>query len=312
MNLITKPDTTVRRIAAVGMYDGVHPGHQFLIDYLHTEARARGLRPAAVTFSRHPLSLVRPLEAPALLSTLEDRVEALAEAGADDIILLSFNDKLRRLSAEEFLRQLKRNFAIDALVLGFNNRFGNDTMQGIEKYREAGARVGVEIISAPEYRGLQAPVSSSAIRRYLTDGNIEEATKHLGHPYRLRGRVVNGNKMGRTLGFATANLRPADSSLLIPKPGAYAALVITPDGEKRQAMVNIGYRPTVSEPTVTTELSIEAHIFDFNGYLYDEDIAIDFISYLRPERRFSSTEKLSQQLADDAKSARKILSGKHY
>lgn len=125
MNLITKPDTSVRRIAAVGMYDGVHLGHRYLIDYLGVEARSRGLVPSVVTFSRHPLSLVRPLEAPALLNTLEERVRLLGEAGASDIILLSFNESLRRMSAETFLRTLKRKYAIDALVLGFNNRFGH-------------------------------------------------------------------------------------------------------------------------------------------------------------------------------------------
>ena len=213
MNLITRPDTSARRIAAVGMYDGVHPGHRFLIDYLGTEARSRRLRPAVVTFSRHPLSLMRPLEAPPLLSTLED---ALGDAGADDVILLSFNDRLRRLTAEEFLRLLHSQFGIDALVLGFNNRFGHDGPEGIEKYRTIGDKVGVDIISAPEYRGPGAPVSSSAIRRLLMDGNAVEAARLLGHPYTLRGRVVTGNRLGRTLGFATANLRPLEPAALIP------------------------------------------------------------------------------------------------
>lgn len=310
MNLITRPDTSARRIAAVGMYDGVHPGHRFLIDYLGTEARSRRLRPAVVTFSRHPLSLMRPLEAPPLLSTLEDRVDALGDAGADDVILLSFNDRLRRLTAEEFLRLLHSQFGIDALVLGFNNRFGHDGPEGIEKYRAIGDKVGVDIISAPEYRGPGAPVSSSAIRRLLMDGNAVEAARLLGHPYTLRGRVVTGNRLGRTLGFATANLRPLEPSALIPKTGSYAARVITPDGEKRAAMVNIGYRPTVSDTDTPSEISIEAHILDYNGYLYDEDLSIEFIDYMRPERRFATTDKLKAQLEEDAKAVRRRLGKK--
>lgn len=307
MNLITRPDTTARRIAAVGMYDGVHPGHRFLIDYLGVEARSRGLRSAAVTFSRHPLSLVRPLEAPPLLTTLEDRVDMLGEAGADDVILLSFNDRLRRLTAEEFLRLLHGSFAIDALVLGFNNRFGHDGPEGIERYRQIGAHVGVDVIAAPEYRGKGAPVSSSSIRHMLMEGEAEAAAMALGRPYALRGRVVDGNHIGRTLGFATANLSPLEPSALIPKTGAYAAWVTTPDGERRAAMVNIGYRPTVSGGDCGSDITIEAHILDYTGYLYDEDIVVEFVRYLRPERRFASPDKLKAQLADDARATRRHL-----
>ncbi|MCM1163687.1 MAG: riboflavin biosynthesis protein RibF [Muribaculaceae bacterium] len=307
MKLITQPDNEAKRIAAVGMYDGVHPGHRFLIDYLNAEARARGLRSAAVTFSRHPLSLVRPLSAPPLLSTLEDRVNMLGQAGADDVILLSFNDKLRRLSAEEFLRLLHDSFGIKALVLGFNNKFGHDGPEGAEGYRQIGARVGIDVVSAPEYRGTSGSVSSSHIRHLLTEGKLREATAALGRHYSLRGRVVAGKHLGRTLGFATANLRPLEPSALIPKSGAYAAYAITPDGERRKAMVNIGYRPTVTGSATQSELTIEAHILDFNGYIYDEDVVIEFVDYLRPERRFPTPEKLSAQLAADAKAVRKIL-----
>ncbi|MDE6205352.1 MAG: FAD synthetase family protein, partial [Duncaniella sp.] len=183
MNLITKYDTSSRRIAAVGMYDGVHAGHRFLIDYLGVEARSRGLVPSVVTFSRHPLSVVRPLEAPALLNTLDDRVRLLSLAGAQDVILLSFNESLRRMSARDFLSILRKKFAIEALVVGFNNRLGHDLVDNMEQYRAIGREVGVEVIAAPEYRGPFAPVSSSAIRRHLIEGRPEEAAKLLGSPY---------------------------------------------------------------------------------------------------------------------------------
>ncbi|MDE6178951.1 MAG: riboflavin biosynthesis protein RibF [Duncaniella sp.] len=310
MKLITKPDTSRRRIAAVGMYDGVHPGHRFLLEYLSAEANSRGLSPAAVTFSRHPLSTVRPLEAPSLLTTLEDKIDALAEAGAKEIILLSFNDRLRRLKAEEFISLLHTKFGIDALVLGFNNRFGHDGPEGIELYREIGDRLGVDIVSAPEYRGPGAPVSSSRIRRMLLEGDTRGAAALLGHPYALRGRVEDGNKVGRTLGYATANLRTLSPDILVPKPGVYAAFVTTPDGEHRMGMVNIGYRPTVAGEKVGAEglpLTIEAHILDYQGYLYGEDVRIEFVEYMRPERKFDNIEKLRAQLADDEKKARKIL-----
>lgn len=308
MNLITKQDTSARRIAAVGMYDGVHAGHRFLIDYLGVEARSRGLVPAVVTFSRHPLTVVRPLEAPALLNTLEQRVSLLGEAGAEDIIMLSFNDALRRMSAKEFIGALKRKFAIDALVLGFNNRFGHDHPDSLDKYRVIGGEVGVEVIAAPEYRGPVAPVSSSAIRRHLIDGRPEEAARLLGGNYSLRGKVISGKRLGRTLGFPTANLELPSAPLLIPMAGVYAAYVTTPDGVRRKAVVNIGYRPTVDNAEEgKQQLSIEAHILDFVGYIYDEEITVEFVKYLRPEKAFSSTAKLASQINDDINATRKIL-----
>lgn len=308
MRIITKSDTSRRRIAAVGMYDGVHAGHKFLIDYLRLEADSRKLTPAVITFSRHPLSVVRPLETPGLLTSLEDRLLRLGNAGVEDIIILTFNDRLRYKSAREFLNTLHKSYGIDTLVLGFNNRFGHDRPKTLEEYREIGKEVGVEVIPAPEYRGSAFPVSSSVIRHHLLTGNPEKAAEALGYPYGLRGIVTSGQKLGRTLGFPTANLNVTDKSILIPKPGAYAAYVITPDGKHRQAMVNIGFRPTVSDIEGQGEISIEAHIFDYTGYLYDEEVTVEFISFLRPEKRFSSTEKLREQLERDTQNAKKALS----
>lgn len=307
MNIITKSDTSRRRIAAVGMYDGVHLGHRFLIDYLKLEAAGRRLTPSVITFSRHPLSLVRPLEAPALLMSLEERLRMIDEAGAEDIILLAFNDRLRYKSARDFLSMLKKSYAIDALVLGFNNHFGHDRPGAVDDYRRLGAETGVEVISAPEYRGAGAPVSSSAIRRYLHDGEPAKAAAALGHNFTIHGIVCPGERLGRRLGFPTANITPACKDVLLPKPGAYAAIVVTPDGVRRKAMVNIGFRPTVSADNVEGKLSVEAHIFDYTGYLYDEMIAIEFVEYLRGERRFDTVDKLRSQLETDAAKARKIL-----
>lgn len=307
MRIITKSDTSRRRIAAVGMYDGVHAGHKFLIDYLRLEAGTRGLTPSVITFSRHPLSVVRPLEAPGLLTSLEDRLRALDAAGAEDIVILTFNDRLRYKSARDFLSMLHHSYGIDALVIGFNNRFGHDRPQSVDDYRKIGEELGVEVISAPEYRGAGAPVSSSIIRNHLLSGNPGKAAEALGHPYGLRATVVHGEQLGRTIGYPTANLRPADKDILIPKPGVYAGYVYTPDGERRRAMVNIGFRPTVSEPEGQGHISIEAHIFDYTGYLYDEEVTVEFIDFLRAEQRFASLDKLREQLDRDATNAKKSL-----
>lgn len=307
MKIINKEDKTRRRIAAVGMWDGVHAGHRFLIDYVKLEGRARGLTPSVVTFSRHPLVTVRPLDAPRLLTSLEDRMALLGEAGAEDCIILSFNDKMRRMSAREFLSMLNRKFGVEALVVGFNNRFGRDRAEGIEQYRAIGNDLKMTVIEAPEYRGAGAPVSSSIIREHLRQGHVDKATEALGRPYRLRGIVVTGNRIGRTIGFPTANIRIPEPDTLIPAAGVYAAKAVTPDGETRPAMVNIGYRPTVNDTEAQREISIEAHILDFKGYLYDEEISIDFIARVRDEKKFTSLEKLRSRLTADAREIRKIL-----
>lgn len=306
MNLITSPDNSRRRIAAVGMYDGVHMGHRFLIDYLGVEARSRGLVPSVVTFMRHPLTVVRPSEAPALLDITEDRMIKLSEAGAEDIILLTFNDTLHHMSAEKFLSRLKKRYGIEALVIGFNNRLGHDLPSTIDQYRAIASKAGLDVIPAPEYRGAGAPVSSSAIRRYLREGEVGKAAEALGRHYMVRGKVVDGKHLGRTLGFPTANVHPSGEEQLIPRRGVYAAWVTTPDGKRRQAVVNIGNRPTV-EGDPQADITIEAHIIGYQGYIYDEEIKIEFVKMLRPERRFASTAKLASQIKDDIAEALKYL-----
>lgn len=307
--LITKPDSARRRIAAIGMFDGAHLGHRFLLDYVRLEARSRRLTPTVVTFSRHPLSVVRPAAAPLMLQSLEERVRTLTAAGADDLILLSFTPDLAKLSAEEFMRLLHKKFGVDALILGYNNRFGHGAQSDFESYRQTGRKVGVEVIRAPEYTGPHAPVSSSLIRRLLDEGHPEKAADMLGHPYRLRGTVVHGQHLGRNIGYPTANVQPFLPTALIPREGVYAAYVTTPDGVRRPAMINIGRRPTVNDDILAPP-TIEAHIFDFVGYLYHEEVTIEFVAYIRPEQRFSSVDKLRSAIASDASRIKKLLAKK--
>lgn len=308
MKIINKEDNKRRRIAAVGMYDGVHAGHRFLIKFLRGEAAARGLTPSVVTFVRHPLATVRPLDAPRLLTSLEERMNLLEKEGVEDCILLTFNDKMRRQSAHEFLSGLKRKYGVEALVVGFNNRFGHDRAEGLEQYRAIGREIGMEVMDAPEYRGKGNQISSSVIREHLRHGRVDEAATALGRPYKIFGVVVNGNRLGRSIGFPTANVEASDKEILIPARGVYAAYVTTPDGIRRGAMVNIGTRPTVSNDEKSeTEAVIEAHIFDYTGYIYDEEIAVEFISRLRDEKKFESVDKLRAQLEKDAAAARKHI-----
>lgn len=306
MELITSPDKRRRRIAAVGMYDGVHLGHRFLIDFLKAQGRERGLSPAVVTFDRHPRQVVRPVEAPPLLTTLFQRAHLLEATGVEDCIVLPFTRRTQMMSAREFLQWLRQGYGVEALVVGFNNRFGRDRAEGLEQYRDMAAQIGMEVVQAPEYKGKHAPVSSSRIRERLLQGDPEGAALLLGHPYQLVGRVRRGRGLGRGLGYPTANVEPAADNALLPQAGVYAAVATTPDGRRRPAMVNVGTCPTVASDGAAPRLTVEAHVLDFMGYIYDEEIALDFVKRLRDERKFPSREALSKQLADDEKAVRKL------
>ena len=305
MQIFRRGNKKHRRIAAIGMFDGVHRGHRFLIDFLKEEGAKRSLTPTVVTFATHPLATVRPDDCPRLLTTVDQKMALLQEAGIDDCVLLEFNDSLRRQSARHFLKRLKNSYAVDALVIGFNHSFGHDHVKGIDAYRAIGGDVGIEIIAAPEYTGEYAPVSSSIIRKYIDEGNLDQATRALGHWFAVSGTVVEGNRIGRTLGYPTANLQPDSGMQQLPARGVYAAIVTTDEGERLGAMVNIGTRPTVDDGD--SQIHIEVHIFDYLSYLYGRRIEVEFVSFMRAEKRYSSLDKLKSQLSADERHARQLL-----
>ncbi|MDE6484354.1 MAG: riboflavin biosynthesis protein RibF [Duncaniella sp.] len=308
MELISKSDARPAkgRIAAVGMWDGVHLGHRFLIDYVKIEGTYRDLIPSVITFDTHPLSVVRPQDMPPLLNTAEERLERLGKAGVEHCILLEFDDRTRHMSAREFLTSLKHDYAVDTLVVGFNNRFGHDRVDGIEQYREIASAIGMTVIEAPEYSGDHAPISSSVIRKLLAEGKVADAALRLGYDYAIKGVVVNGEHIGRTIGFPTANIVPVSEHSLIPRPGVYAVKVTMPDGTERPGMVNIGTRPTVTDGN-DAETTIEVHILDYNGFLYEEELTLHFVERLRGEKKFASLKKLTSALEADAVKVRKLL-----
>lgn len=296
-----------RRIASIGMYDGVHRGHRCVIDFLKQEGEKRGLAPTVVTFSRHPLTVVRPEEAPRQLTTLGQKMQLLSGAGIDDCVVLDFDEKLRHLTARQFLKRLKNQYDVDALVVGFNNRMGHDRVGSLEQLREIGTELGMEILAAPRLHSGPLPVSSSSVRHLLGNGKLKSANNMLGRPYAIEGTVVGGKRLGRTLGYPTANLVPTLAEAQLPFAGVYAVMVTLPDGTRRGGMANIGYRPTVEGVNGDGALTIEVNIFDYLGYLYDETIVVEFIERLRNERRFATIDKLKAALAADEKKAREIL-----
>ena len=281
----------------VGTFDGVHRGHREVVEFLVAESRRRGLRPLVITFDPHPLAVIAPQRAPQLLEHTSERVDALRSLGAD-VVVLKFTEELRRHTAAQWLRRLASEFNAKMVVAGFDNTFGSDGRDmTFADYARIGASQGLEIIEAPRL----PDVSSTLIRHALLEGDVAKAATMLGHPYAITGIVTHGRELGRTIGTPTANLLP-DTKLLIPTPGVYAADAVT-DGTRNRSVVNIGVAPTVG---TGLPLTIEAHLLDFSGNLYDSELRLEFLKRLRPERRFESLGELKTQIAADILSARNL------
>lgn len=285
-------------IAVVGTFDGVHLGHRFLLDELRSRGAEAGLSPIVVTFAAHPLSVVNPEAAPRLLTTLDERLRLLRQAGIGETVVLPFDDRLRMMSAREFMTMLRDRHGVRALLVGFNHRFGRDRLGGVDDYRRIGREIGVAVTLADEYRPADGmAVSSSAIRKSIGEGDVAAAARALGRSYSIAGVVGCGKQLGRVIGFPTANVTDVDSAKIIPATGVYAATV-TAAGHSHRAVVNVGYRPTVDK-AAGAPLSIEAHIPGFAGDLYGSPVEVAFDSRIRGERRFPSLDALRSRIALD-------------
>lgn len=288
-------DAKVQRIAVVGTFDGVHRGHRFLLDYMLSQAQQRNLEPTVITFSQHPLTVIRPQNVPQQLATIDERIEMLQECGIETCIMLDFDDELRRKSAQQFLEMIHRDYGVKVLVIGFNTRFGSDCIDSFEQYQKLGQEVGIEVVQAPEYG---TGICSSAIRNMLKESKISEVNEALGYRYSITGNVVKGKQLGRTIGFPTANIEIADDKKLIPPLGVYAVEVyISHLAKTYRGMLNIGRRPTVD--VTNAPISIEVHIIDFEGDIYNQELKVEFLKFLRPEQAFDSIDKLVAQLHHD-------------
>lgn len=287
-------------VAAIGTFDGVHRGHLAVIEKLKEVAREKGLEPIVITFDSHPLSLIAPQRAPLAITSTEKKSEFLRKAGVRPIVL-HFNQEMRDTTARDWMRHLHDQYNVEALVVGYDNTFGSDGVTlSISDYRNIGKQTGIDVIEAP----FVADISSSAIRKALLNGDIDSASSMLGRNYTLSGTVVAGNRLGRTIGFPTANLLP-HPGLTIPANGVYAAMAQLPDSSSLPAIVNIGTRPTVRRGDRRT---IEAHIIGFDGDLYGHPISLTFFKRLRDEMKFNSIEALRNQIEKDRESAKLFLS----
>ncbi len=294
------------RIATVGMFDGVHLGHRYLLTQLAHEAGRRGQTATVFTFDRHPLELVAPDRQPGCLTTPSQRSAMMLDAGARDVIIMVFNEEMRSMTARDFLLMLRNDYNVTTLLLGFNHRFGRDRDLSTGDYVALGRENGIDVIVADEYVADNIHFNSSGVRQALSQGDIAKATAMLGHPFAVRGKVVHGNGIGHQIGYPTANVEPMLRNQLLPAAGVYAAHVSVAPGVTYGAMVNVGVNPTISDPTITRP-RLEAHLFGFDGDLYGVPVEVEFVERVRDERKFDSLDQLREQLRSDSDTVNKIL-----
>lgn len=300
---ITTFTTQQPTVLTIGTFDGVHLGHQKIVERVVTTARQEGLLATVFTFFPHPRMVVQHDKGLKLIHTLEEKKQLLQQLGVDLLVVQPFNEAFAQLTAEEFVSTiLVQRLNVKKVIIGYDHRFGRNRTANIDDMRLFGEKYGfaVEEISVQEVD--EVSVSSTKIREALNKGDVTTAEHYLGTPYSLTGRVVHGLKLGRTLGYPTANIQVTEEYKLIPKDGVYAVYSYI-DGRKVYGMMSIGKNPTIEGKGS----SIEVYFFDFNGDLYDQKLTIEFVQYLREEQKFATIDLLKKQLQDDETAARKAI-----
>ena len=291
-------------VVATGFFDGVHTGHRHVIQQLVEAAAVRGDESMVITFWPHPRNVLqKEARTLRLLTTLAEKKEMLHSLGVDHVEVLHFTKDFSTMTTEKYLLHLMKEYGARAILLGYDNRMGSDAKGADEVARTAEA-LGLEVIRTdmvPSEKGYA--VSSTKIRERLEEGDVQSAASMLGYDYRLHGVVVAGNRLGRTIGFPTANMQLYEPLKLVPGNGVYFVRVKALD-RNLYGMCNIGCRPTVGEGNART---IETNIFDFNEDIYGLDLEITFLARIREEVRFESMEALKVQLEKDREACLAIL-----
>lgn len=283
-------------MASVGFFDGVHIGHRYLIRQVREEAKRLNLPSAIITFPVHPRKVLQTDYQPALLCGYEEKLEQLATTQVDYCITLPFTRDLSLLSAKAFMQKvLKDDMGVHTLFVGYDHRFGHNRENGFPDYERYGKELGMNVIQAREYQVDGENVSSTKIRALLKRGEIQQANSLLSYNYTLSGKIVEGYRVGRTIGFPTANIRSWERFKVVPELGVYAVLVhirnIVYEG-----MLYIGTRPTLHDDP---EVSVEVNIFNFNADLYNQSLTVEFIDFIRADRKFDTLEELVVQIHKD-------------
>ncbi len=283
-------------IVTTGTFDGVHIGHRKILQRLNDLAKKVNGESVLLTFYPHPRMVLQESTDLKLLTTIEEKSNLLEEIGIDHLIIQAFTKDFSRTTSLEFVRDILVNqIGTKKLVIGYDHHFGRNREGSFEHLKEFGPLYGFEVEEIPAQEIDDVNVSSTKIRKALSDGEIGIATKYLGHYFKLSGKVIQGDQIGRELGFPTANIEIENTYKLIPSHGVYAVYVKL-DGNTYQGMLNIGVRPTINE---SNQLKIEVHLFDFNQDVYGKDIELQLVKKIRSERKFSNREELIKAMQSD-------------
>jgi len=303
------PGAAAGTAVTIGAYDGVHRGHQAVLSEVRRLAGSSGLPTALVTFDRHPAAVVRPQSAPKLLTDLDQKLDVLAATGdVDYAVVLTFDEGRAAQEAPAFVDEvLGRLLQARLVVVGEDFHFGRGRRGNVGLLRDMGRALGFEVVGLPlvQVPGVNGPVSSTAVRRRVIEGDVAAASTLLGRPYELRGVVAAGDgRGGRQLGYPTANLTVAPE-ILLPADGIYAGWYHRPGASTHPAAISVGRRPTFYDRADASV--VEAYLLDFEGDLYGEAARVRFVERLRGEERFESVDALIAQMALDVDAARKVL-----
>jgi riboflavin kinase/FMN adenylyltransferase len=294
-------------VLSIGNFDGIHLGHQAVLTHVVDRAHSLGAPALAMTFDPHPIKLLRPADAPRLVTTLEQRLRLIARTGIETCLLVPFTHRVARMTAENFVRDvLVQRLAVREVYIGKNFRFGADRGGDVELLTKMGSELGFEAASSPIVEHAGGVVSSTRVRRAVGEGRVEEAAELLDRVVFIDGRVLEGKRLGRTLGFPTLNIEVENE--LHPDRGVYVTAVHIPSFERTfPAVTNIGVRPTIYQNSLTT---VESHLLDFAADVYREQVRLFFLRRLREERTFDSTTQLMNQIQLDVEAGRKYF-GEH-
>ncbi|MCC5877123.1 MAG: riboflavin biosynthesis protein RibF [Candidatus Sumerlaeia bacterium] len=296
-----KPDVPI--ILTIGTFDGMHRGHQALLREAGRRAREINGLTAVLTFQNHPRAVLEPESAPLLLTNWERKKQLIQSHNPDIVTGLRFDRELARVEAADFVRDvIHGRFHAQVVISGPGFHFGHNRLGGPNLLEQLGREIGFEYFCHEYIRYKGEPVSSTRIRRALAEGDVEMAEAMMTRPHRFQGTVVTGDKIGRTIGFPTANL-VTDPEIMLPANGVYVVKVFLPGGDEWGGMMNIGWRPTVDGKSHR----VEAHLLGFEGDLVDKKLEIEMVTRLRDERRFSGIDDLREQLEKDRNAAINVL-----
>lgn len=302
-----KPTSSPPSAVTIGVFDGVHLGHQQLLAKAIKRSQQDDLLATVLTFEPHPAFLLRPNSAPQLLTDLNHKLSLFDEFGISRTVVLKFDQALAEIAPELFIKDfLVDSLNVRSVVVGADFHFGCKRAGSVETLGQQSQQHNFEVEAVSLYSLASAPepISSTAIRRALAGGRVKEVTRMLGRPYSVEGEVIEGDRRGQTIGFPTANL-PVSQLRAWPSDGVYAGWCTDPTGVRRPCAINIGRRPTFYQHAEHSIL--EAHILDFEGDLYGQCVRVEFAEFLRSERRFGGIEELKQQLQKDIQKCREIL-----